>query len=115
LPPEARVLIQDALEAAERIASFLVGKSLDDYLENAMLRSAVERQSEIVGEALHRLYRRQPDWAARVTDLSRAVSFRNVLIHGYATIDDPTVWQVATVHMPVLCEELRRLLEEYRS
>lgn len=110
MPPEVRALIQDAVDACEKIASFLVERSLDEYLESPMLRSAVERQSEIVGEALNRLRHRSPDWAAKVTDLARAVAFRNVLIHGYATIDDPTVWEVATVHMPALHDDLRRLL-----
>ncbi len=78
------------------IATFVDGKDWVDYADDAMLRSAVERQFEIVGEALNRLSRVDPDVAAQIDDLPRIVAFRNVLIHGYATIDDTIVWQVAT-------------------
>jgi uncharacterized protein with HEPN domain len=61
-----------------------------------MLRSAVERQFEIVGEALNRLRLADATLASRIPDLARIVAFRNVLIHGYATIDDRLVWEVAT-------------------
>lgn len=84
----------DALHAAERIARFTAGRTLDDYLANDMLRSAVERQFEIVGEALSVLRRSHPELAATIPDLPRMIAFRNVLIHGYATVDNHLVWGV---------------------
>lgn len=75
-----------------------------------MLRSAVERQFEIVGEALNRLSRVDPETAALVPDLPRIVAFRNVLAHGYAVIDDALVWQVATRRLPDLRAVLERLI-----
>lgn len=76
-----------------------------------MLRSAVERQFEIVGEALNRLSRTDPAVADQIEDLPRIVAFRNVLIHGYATIDDAIVWEVATTRLSGLIELLTDLLE----
>lgn len=67
-----------------------------------MLRPAVERQFEIVGEAFAGLRRVDPDLAARIPDLSRMVAFRNVLVHGYATVDDRLIWDVGEGHLPGL-------------
>lgn len=77
-----------------------------------MLRSAVERQFEIIGEALNRLARVDAGVAGRIDDLPRVVAFRNVLIHGYATIDDVIVWEVATERLAGLVELLGALLDE---
>lgn len=77
-----------------------------------MLRSAVERQFEIIGESLNRLDRIDPSVAERIDDLPRIVAFRNVLIHGYATIDDRIVWEVATERLGGLVERLTGLLDD---
>lgn len=77
-----------------------------------MLRSAVERQFEIIGESLNRLSRTDAVTAARIPDLRRIVTFRNVLVHGYATIDDVLVWEVATLRIAPLIATLNRLLDE---
>lgn len=76
-----------------------------------MLRSAVERQAEIVGEALNTLARTAPGIAARIPALAQAVAFRNILIHGYAVVDNAIVWRVATEDMPALALHLAALLE----
>jgi len=58
----------EAREAADHVASFVAGRSLDDYRSDVMLRSAVERQFEIVGEALGQLCRLNPDGRVRSSD-----------------------------------------------
>lgn len=110
--PESDALLWDARRAAELIGSFVEGRAWSDYISDPMLRSAVERQFEVVGEALNRLARADADIAARIEDLPRIVAFRNVLIHGYATIDDTIVWEVATRRLPRLIELLTVLLDE---
>ena len=62
----------------------------------------MERQFEIIGEALNRLSKEAPDLARRVPDLRKIVGFRNVLIHGYAVIDDGRVWEIVTTLLPPL-------------
>ncbi len=109
---EAEKYLWDARRAAERIARFTSGRDFDDYLGDEMLRSAVERQFEIVGEAFAGLRRVDPVLAARVPDLARIVAFRNVLIHGYATVDDQLVWGVVERDLPRLISVLSALLPD---
>lgn len=75
-----------------------------------MLRSAVERQFEIVGESLSQLAKSDADLAAQIPELPRVVAFRNILIHGYANVDDALVWQLLTDKLPQLDMALRTLL-----
>ena len=107
---EAEKYLWDARRAAERIARFTAGRAFDDYLGDEMLRSAVERQFEILGEAFSGLRRTAPELAARIPDLGRIVAFRNVLIHGYATVDDQLVWGVVERDLPLLLRVLSGLL-----
>ena len=84
--------------------------TFDDYLDIEMLRPAVERQFEIIGEAFAALRRIDPGLAAAIPDLSRIVAFRNVLIHGYATVDDQLVWDVVRNDLPTLLSTLAAIL-----
>ncbi len=109
---EAKKYLYDIRQAAERIADFTAGKRVEDYQSNAMLRAAVERQFEIIGEALARLVRLDEALAARITEHRRIVAFRNILIHGYADVDDRLVWDVVKTKLPVLRREIEALLNE---
>jgi uncharacterized protein with HEPN domain len=112
-PPElAAKYLWDARRAAERVARFTAGKGFNDYLADEMLRSAVERQLGIVGEALAALRRADPALAAAIPELPRAVAFRNILVHGYASVDDKLVWGVVERDLAGLREALARLLGE---
>lgn len=75
-----RQLLWDARRAAELIRGFVAGKTWDEYTADPMTSSAVERQFEVIGEALNRLSRIDPTTAADIPDLARIVAFRNVLI-----------------------------------
>ena len=106
-----RTYLWDARQAAERIQTFVAGRTFEDYERDVMLSSAVERQFEIIGEALRHLGQEDPDTAARIPDLPRIVAFRNVLIHGYASVDPALVWAVATERLSELFAVLSQLLE----
>ncbi len=71
-----------------------------DYERNLMLRSAVERQFEIIGEALNHAEIEQPELATLIPDLRRIVGLRNRIIHGYDSVDDQLLWQMVHVHVP---------------
>lgn len=110
MQPEAAKYLWDALTAAERVKRFVQGHTFDDYLSDELLRSAVERQFEIVGEALGQLRRQAPAVAEQIDSLPRIVNFRNVLIHGYATIDNTLVWGFVETHLDPLVARLKELL-----
>jgi uncharacterized protein with HEPN domain len=84
----------DVREAADAIASFMQGRSFNDYAGDLMFRSAVERQLAIIGEALNQLARVDQGLAERIPELRRVIAFRNVLIHGYDQIDTAGVWRI---------------------
>jgi uncharacterized protein with HEPN domain len=109
---DPRAYLWDARQAAARVVAFVAGRTWQDYETDDLLRSAVERQFEIVGEALNKLHHADPSLAAEIADLPRIVAFRNVLIHGYATIDDRLVWEIATERAERLVAALNRLLGE---
>ena len=77
-----------------------------------MLRAAVERQFEVIGEALAQLARLDRPLADRISGHRRIIAFRNVLIHGYADVDDRLVWGVVETNLPTLAREVEALSRE---
>jgi uncharacterized protein with HEPN domain len=112
LQRDPKSLLWDAREAADVIATITASKSFADFDQDIILRSAVERQFEVVGEALAQLARLDVAMAAKVPDLREIVAFRNVLIHGYAVIDRARVWRVVEENLPQLRLALTALLAE---
>jgi uncharacterized protein with HEPN domain len=108
--PEARAYLHDIERATILIDQFRRDKAFDDYLSDALLRSAVERQLEITGEAVSKLSGVDPTTAARLTGRRRIIALRNILIHGYTTIDDRVIWNILDQNLPVLQAEVRGLL-----
>jgi uncharacterized protein with HEPN domain len=107
---EAQKLLEDIRQACEYILEFTEGKTLGDYTSNALLRSGVERQFEIIGEALNRLVKVEPDVTNQIHHYRRVISFRNVLIHGYDVVEDAVVWDVIIDNLPALHNQVLNLL-----
>ena len=76
------------------------------------MRSAVERQFAIIGEALSRLSRLDASLAARISEHQRIIAFRNILIYAYAQVDDELVWETIEKDLSVLRREVDELLGE---
>lgn len=112
---ESKKLLWDMQRAARRVQDFTRGRTREQFATDVMLRSAVERQFEIVGEALTVLRKLDGPTASRITDYTKIIGFRNVLIHGYATVDDDVTWRIAGENLPVLLAELDVLLAEPES
>ena len=100
----------DVLDAGRLIESFVRTKSFGDYCAEILLRLSVEREFIIVGEALTRAFKLEPEAVQHLTGLRQIIGFRNLLVHGYSSIDDATVWEVTQVDLPVLLREVQALL-----
>ena len=112
MPPEAKKLLSDMRKGAALIAGFAAGKTFEQYQSDVLLRSAVERQFTIVGEALFQLGRHHPEVARQITDHRAIISFRHVLVHGYDSIRDELVWGVIENDLPQLQVQLDLLLAQ---
>jgi uncharacterized protein with HEPN domain len=112
---EAKTLLYDMRQAARHIGDFTAGRSFESYEADPMLRSAVERQFEIIGEALNRLSKVAPAVASQIPDYQKIISFRNALIHGYAAVQNEVVWGVVETKLPALLEAVEGLLGEDAS
>jgi uncharacterized protein with HEPN domain len=91
---------------------FVRGKTRADFEKDLLLRSAVERQFEIIGEALSQLARRDAALADQISSLRHIVAFRNILTHGYAAIDNDRVWRVFQEDLARLREVVVGLLRD---
>jgi uncharacterized protein with HEPN domain len=112
---DRRAFLWDVREAAQAILSFTAGLDVKDYVGNEMVQAAVERKFEVIGEALNQLAKLDAAMAARIPDVPQVVAFRNQLIHGYATINPDTVWNIVQNALPGLLSAVQALLDELGS
>ena len=102
----------DMLQAVQALQEYTQGKIFADYLGNPMLRDAVERRFEMLGEALVRLRQSDAPTAERISHRERIVGFRNVLVHEYDRVEPDQVWRTIQEDLPALKAELEALLRE---
>jgi uncharacterized protein with HEPN domain len=107
---EAKKLLFDVREAGRLITLFIEERSFDDYLEDPMLRSAVERQLEIIGEAIGKLGKIAPEIADAIPESRKIVAFRNVLAHGYGFVAHDVVWGILESKLATLLNTVQALL-----
>lgn len=110
--PDPRILLADVDRAATDIVHFTKGMTRETYAGDIRTQAAVERKFEIIGEALNRLRQTSPEVAERIPPLREVVSFRNLLIHGYAIVIPDRVWDYAENDLPGLHRIVRALLAE---
>lgn len=112
MQPESPKLLEDVRVAAEYILRVTRGKTLSDYQTDELLRPAVERHFEIIGEALNRLQKHDPQLVEQIQDHAQIIAFRNVLIHGYDAIDNGRVWYAIEHSLPELHKQVVVMLEQ---
>src|SRR5215510_3576460 len=99
---DANAFPLDIVTACDAIAKFVDGVDLAGYASDLKLRSAVERQLQIAGEAVNNLRRLDPLLAGTLGDVMGIIDFRNILIHGYYLVNHEVVWGIATRDAPHL-------------
>ena len=113
--PDPRVLLADVDSAAADIVRFTEGMNREAYVSDARTQAAVERKFEIIGEALNRLHRTFPETPEQIPSLREIVGFRNLLIHGYATVIPDRVWDYAQNDLPGLHRIVGALLAQMET
>ena len=109
--PTSRAHLWDAHQACLAVLEFIEGTDEDGFHTSLLLQSAVERQLEILGEALNRLRRTDSETSAGIPDLDRIIGMRNIIAHEYGIVDHAIVWSVVNLRIPVLAESLAGLME----
>ena len=109
---DARAYLHDILRAGRRIMEVTGPLSRQQFLNDWRPQSIAERQFMIIGEALNQLLKMHPEFNGRITESEKIVGFRNVVVHGYAVIDQPRVWDLIEQKLPVMISEAECLFQE---
>lgn len=106
---KSKKLLFDMLTSINNIDSYIGdNKIFEEYENNPMLQDAVERNIEIIGEAMNNLLRIEPD--INISSARRIVDARNKIIHGYDEIENVQIWGIIINSLPVLKKEVKEYL-----
>ena len=109
--PRAPKLLEDIRDAADFAKAVTHGVTLEQFKQDRLLRQAVERNFEIIGEAVRRLEKDDAATAAGIADYRRIIAFRNVLIHGYDVADPAIVFSAIADNLVPLLRDVNALLK----
>ena len=112
MPHDSDKFLHDMLDSCRFLMGFTADRTLADFVEDRGFRSAVERELQIIGEALAQLHRIAPDVAEMVEEHRRIVAFRNILVHGYHSLDHEIVWYVVRQKLPALQKQLTAMIRD---
>jgi uncharacterized protein with HEPN domain len=112
MKPELKAWLFDILQSIEEIESYFMDqpKIFEEFQGDLKTRRAVERNLEIIGEAVHRIINVDP--TIQISNSRKIVDARNRIIHGYDTLTVEVIWGIIINHLPILKEEVSLLLEE---
>ena len=103
--------LYDIKLAIQEIDSFFDGrqKRFDEYSKDILLKRAIERDLEIVGEAINRILKEEP--SLPIQNAKKIVGLRNQIIHGYDSVSDENIWGIIINHLPRLSLEVDLLID----
>ena len=102
--------LYDIINSIDEIDSYFPNsKNFQDYVNDGRTRRAVERNIEIIGEAMSRILKQ--DSTISISNSRKIVDARNKIIHGYDEISDDVIWGIVINHLPLLKQEAKNLLE----
>jgi uncharacterized protein with HEPN domain len=106
--------LYDIKMCIEEIDSFFIEEEKDffKYKNNLMLKRAVERNLEIIGEAVNRIITRDNSFTIKISNTKAIIGLRNQVIHAYDNISDENIWSILTNHLPKLKLEVDTLIIE---
>jgi len=102
--------LYDIIDCCEFLLDFTNDKTVDDYKNDRPFRSAVERELQIIGEAIAQLDGVSPETADQISEHRNIIGFRNILVHGYDSLDPETVWSVIEEKLATLLDQSKSLL-----
>ncbi|MDZ7755034.1 DUF86 domain-containing protein [Rhodohalobacter sp.] len=107
MPHKTKKLLLDISLSCQEIMVFIDGKSFGDFQEDRMLQLAIEREFEIIGEALYRLSRiEEAALSEKIPEYRKIIDFRNIIAHGYDIIDEAAMWDFAVNRVPELLDKV---------
>jgi len=109
---DQRAYLAGVIDPCEAIELAVAGLDLSAYTASRLVRSSVEREFIIIGEAITALARTAPSTFEAITNARRIIDFRNQLTHEYPTVDDALVWAIAEKDVPLLKRECSLLLKK---
>ncbi len=109
---EIKSWLYDILNAINEIESFYIDqeKEFAVYQVDIKTKRAVERNVEIIGEAMNRILKKETTIA--ITNSRKLVDVRNRIIHGYDSVSDDIIWGIVIKYLPILQNEIETLLNE---
>ena len=102
--------LHDIVDGCEFLLEFTQSKTIEDYKKDRAFRSALERELQIIAEAMMQLDKVSPQIAERISDYRSIIGFRHILVHGYDSLDPATVWNVVETKLDILLKQAREHL-----
>lgn len=108
---EIKTWLYDILQSIAEIESYFDNKSkrFDEYVKDIKTKRAIERDLEIIGEAVNRILKKESNF--KIENAQRIIGTRNRIAHGYDSVSDDLIWSVVINHLPKLKLEITQLLE----
>jgi uncharacterized protein with HEPN domain len=107
---EIKVWLEDIARAIAEINEFLPEpRNFLEFEKDLKTKRAVERNIEIIGEAMSRILKSEP--GVQISESRKIVDTRNRIIHGYDSVSDDVIWLIAIKYLPILEKEIKELIE----
>jgi uncharacterized protein with HEPN domain len=109
---EIKTWLYDILESINEVESYYKNKPkiFDEYTSDIKTKRAIERNLEIIGEAVNRILRKDKNF--KLKNAEKIVGTRNRIIHGYDKISDDLIWSIVINHLPKLRDEVNNFLNK---
>lgn len=108
--PDIKIWLKDIELSINEISEFLTpARNYSNFQQDLKTRKAVERNIEIIGEAMKRIVEADPD--ILISDSRKIIDTRNRIIHGYDSVSSDVIWLIVTRHLPILEKEVKELLK----